>query len=57
VRFAEAIEVDQEVIPRLLLLVAVLGRFKGEERYAPCVCGDKVCVGTDNVEGAPDLTA
>lgn len=56
-RFAETVEVDQQVVPGLLLLVAVLGRFKSKERYAPCERGDKVCVRPDNVEGAPDLTA
>jgi hypothetical protein len=55
--FAEAVEIDKEVVPRLLLLVAVLGGFKGEERDAPCESGDEVFVGANDVEGAADIAA
>jgi hypothetical protein len=57
VRFGEAVEVDEQVVPRLLLDVAVLVRFECEEGYAPCEGVNEVLVGSDDVEGAADLTA
>jgi hypothetical protein len=56
-RFAEAVEVDEQVIPRLLVLVAVLAGFEGEEGDAPGEGGDKVFVGADDVKGAADGAA
>ena len=32
---AEAVEVNEKVVPRLLLLIAVLAGLESEDRYAP----------------------
>lgn len=45
VGFGEAVEVDEEVVPGLLLVVAVLEGFEGEERRAPREGCDDVGVG------------
>jgi hypothetical protein len=53
--FGEAVEIDEQIVPSLLLLVAVLGGFEGEEGDAPGEGGDEVGVGADDVEGAADV--
>lgn len=55
--FAEAVKVNEEVIPGLLLLVAVLEGLKGEEGGTPGEGGDKVAVRADDVKGAANLRA
>jgi hypothetical protein len=50
--FGQAVEVDEEVVPGFLLLVAVLGGFESEEGDAPCEGGDEIFVGADDVKGA-----
>lgn len=55
VGLGQAVEVDEQVVPGLLLLVAVLAGFKGQEGDAPGEGGDEVGVGADDVEGAADV--
>jgi hypothetical protein len=54
---AESVEVNEQVVPWLLLLVAVLGGLEGEECHAPCVGGDKVFVRSNNIKGTANLAA
>jgi hypothetical protein len=53
----KAVEVDKKVVPCLLLLVTVFAGLKGQERDAPCECGDEVLVGADDVESTADVAA
>jgi hypothetical protein len=53
----QAVKIDEEVVPCLLLLIAVLRGFESEEGDAPCESGDEVFVGADDVEGAADVAA
>ena len=55
VGLAEAVEVDEQIVPGLLLLVAVLAGFEGEERYAPSKGIDEVVVVANNVECAANV--
>jgi len=59
VRFTEAVEIDEEVVPGFLLLVAALEGLEGEEGSAPGEGGDEVGGGGrgEDVEGAADVGA
>jgi len=46
----QAVEVDEEVVPGLLLLVTVLEGFECQEGAAPGKRGNKVLVLAENVE-------
>lgn len=54
---AEAPEIDEEAVPRLLVFVAVFERFEGEEGGAPGEGGDEVGVGAEDVEGGAHVAA
>lgn len=47
----QAVEVDEEVVPCLLLLITVLQGLEGQESAAPGVGSDDVLVFADDVEG------
>lgn len=57
VSLGQAVEVNEEVVPGLLLRVTVLGCLEGKERHAPCEGIDEVLVRSDDVEGTADLAA
>jgi hypothetical protein len=57
VGLGQAVEVDEQVVPGFLLLVAVLAGLEGEEGDAPGEGGDEVFVAADDVEGAADGAA
>jgi hypothetical protein len=55
--FAQAVEIDKQVIPGLLLLVAVLRGFEGEEGHTPCVRSDEVLIRANDIKGATNFAA
>lgn len=57
VRFAQAVKVDEEVVPRCLLHVAAFEGFECEEGGAPGEGGDEVSggAGGEDVEGGADV--
>jgi len=57
VGFAEAVEVDEQIVPGLLLLIAVLAGFEGKERYAPSEGVDEIVVVANNVECTANVAA
>lgn len=50
VRRAQAPEVDQQVVPAVLVLVPVLERFERQEGGSPGECGDDVFIPAEDVE-------
>lgn len=44
VSLAEAVEVNEKVVPRLLLLITVLAGLEGKERDAPSEGSDKILI-------------
>ncbi|TKW50409.1 hypothetical protein CTA1_8296 [Colletotrichum tanaceti] len=54
---AEAPEVNEQAVPRLLVLVAVAEGLEGQEGHAPGEGGDEVLVGAEDVEGGADVAA
>jgi len=51
----QAVEVDQQVVPGFLLLVAVLEGFKGQEGAAPGEGRYEVLIFAEDVEGGADV--
>lgn len=50
VRLTEAVEVDEKIVPRFLLLITVLKRLEGEERSTPGECSNDVLVLAEHIE-------
>jgi len=51
----QAVEIDEKVIPCLLLLVTVLEGFERQESAAPGKCGDEILVLAENVERGTNI--
>lgn len=53
----QAVKVNEQIIPSLLLFVAVLAGFECKERNAPCKGSDEILIRTNNVESAANVAA
>lgn len=54
-RLAEAVKVNQEIIPSLLLAITVLERLESKEGSAPGKCVNNVFILTEDIEGGTDV--
>jgi hypothetical protein len=55
--FAQAVEIDKQVVPGLLLLVAVLRGLEGEEGHTPCIRSDEVLIRPNDIKRATNFAA
>jgi hypothetical protein len=53
----EAVEVDEEIVPCFLLLIAVLAGLERQERDAPCECSDEILVGPNDIKSTANVAA